>query len=309
VSPTGRKFVVNENTKSLLALLRLSYGLLGVAYEITLKIRPVQGFTVQTAHIGFKEFAKLGPRLAAAGSGVKLYLLPFRDHVYMELRRPAAETATGKKFAWRLKDWAVYSALPGAARSIAFALPVRQLRYPLIDSISEAAQVLFGNTLVKSGSNAVEQSGRFRSLGAASRFTYCTWAFPAADFGAVALGYKLFCKEHYARTGFRCDMPTIGFRLNQDKTSLLSPSFDGPMITLSALSTQTDGWDDFVLDFAEFAAEHRGVPFFNQTRNATAEVVSARFDRRLSFFAKVRREMDPRDRMLNQYFATYLAST
>ena len=46
VSPTGRKFVVNQNTKSLLALLRLSYGLLGVAYEVTLKIRPVQGFTV-----------------------------------------------------------------------------------------------------------------------------------------------------------------------------------------------------------------------------------------------------------------------
>src|SRR5690606_40962584 len=83
VSPTGRKFVVNENTKSLLALLRLSYGLLGVAYEVTLRIRPIQAFTVQTAHTGFKEFAKLGPRLASAGSGVKFYLLPCRDHVYM----------------------------------------------------------------------------------------------------------------------------------------------------------------------------------------------------------------------------------
>ena len=226
----------------------------------------------------------------------------------MELRRPATETATGTKFAWRLKDWAVYSALPSAARSIAFALPVRQLRYPLIDSLTEATQALLGNGFVRSGSNAVEQSGRFRSLAAGNRFTYCTWAFPAADFGAVALGYKLFCKEHYARTGFRCDLPTIGFRLNQDKSALLSPSFDGPMIALSALSTQTSGWDDFVLDFAEFAAEHRGVPFFNQTRSATPDIVSARFDRRLSFFGKVRSEMDPRDRMLNQFFATYFLS-
>src|SRR5690554_4935020 len=307
VSPTGRKFVVNESTKSLITLLRLSYGLLGIVYEITLRIRPVQGFTVQTAHTDFKEFAKLGPRLAAPGSGLKLYLLPFRDHIYMELRRPGTSSAGGKKLAWRLKDWAVYSALPGAARSIAFALPIRQLRYPLIDSLSEATQTLIGNPFVRSGSNAVEQSGRFRVLTGRSRFTYCTWAFPAADFGAVALAYKLFCKEHYARTGFRCDMPTIGFRLNQDKTALLSPSFDGPMITLSALSTQMDGWDDFVLDFAEFAAEHRGVPFFNQTRNATSDLVSARFDRRLSFFAKVRREMDPQDRMLNQFFAAYMS--
>jgi hypothetical protein len=307
VSPTGRKFVVNESSKSLITLLRLSYGLLGVVYEVTLKIRAVQGFTVQTAHTGFKEFAKLGQRLGAAGAGVKLYLLPFRDHVYMELRRPAVEKATGRRFAWRLKDWAVYSALPQAARSIAFALPVRQLRYPLIDSLSEAAQALMSNSLVRTGSNAVEQSGRFQSLAGRSRFTYCTWAFPVADFGAVALAYKLFCKEHYERTGFRCDLPTIGFRLNHDRSALLSPSFDGPMLALSALSTQTDGWDDFVLDFAEFATEHRGVPFFNQTRNATTELVNSRFDRRLAFFSKVRRELDPRDRMLNQYFATYFA--
>ena len=306
VSPTGRKFVVNDDTKSLMALLRLSYGLLGVIYEITLRIRPVQGFAVQTAHTRFKDFAKLGPRLSAAGSGVKLYLLPFRDHIYIELRRPAAHSSHGKKFAWRLKDWAVYSALPGAARSIAFAVPVRQLRYPLIDSLSEAAQALMNNVLVRTGSNSVEQSGRFQSLAGRRRFTYCTWAFPAADFGTTALAYKLFCKEHYARTGFRGDMPTIGFRLNQDKSALLSPSFDGPMITLSPLTTQDEGWDDFVLDFAEFAAEHQGMPFFNQTRNATAEVVAARFGRRLAFFNKVRQELDPQDRMLNQFFATYL---
>ncbi|MFO7288355.1 MAG: FAD-linked oxidase, partial [Gammaproteobacteria bacterium] len=103
------------------------------------------------------------------------------------------------------------------------------------------------------------------------------------------------------------DMPTIAFRLNQDRSALLSPSFDGPMITLSALSTQIDGWDDFVLDFADFAAKHRGVPLFNQTRNVTSEYVSSRFDRRLAFFSRVRRELDPHDRMLNQYFAAYMS--
>ncbi|MBN1239927.1 MAG: FAD-binding oxidoreductase, partial [Gammaproteobacteria bacterium] len=76
VSPGGRKFVINERTKNLMPLMRLSYGLLGVAYEITLRVRPVQGFAVQTARTSFKDLAKLGPRLAGAGSGVKLYLLP-----------------------------------------------------------------------------------------------------------------------------------------------------------------------------------------------------------------------------------------
>jgi L-gulonolactone oxidase len=305
LSPSGKRFVVSDRTKSLLALMRLSYGLLGVIYEITLRVRPIQGFAVQTARVGFKDFGKLGAKLLSASAGVKLYLLPFRDKIYFELRRPAAEGDPGKKFAWRLKDWTVYSALPEAARSLGLALPIRQLRYPLIDSLSEAAQSLMSNTLVRTGSNSVEQSGRYR-LGTKGRFTYTTWAFAANEFATTVLAYKLFCKEHYARTGFRCDMPAVSFRINRDRSALLSPSFESAMFTISPLSTQVEGWDDFVFDFAEFAASHKGMPFFNQTRNATAELVTQRFGTRLAFFNKVRRELDPDDRMLNQYFATYL---
>ena len=237
---------------------------------------------------------------------MKLYLLPFRDRIYLELRRPAADADPGRKFAWRLKDWAVYSALPEAARSIGMAVPIRQIRYPLIDSLSEVAQTLVNNALVRSGSNSVEQSGRYRMLGNKSRFTYTTWAFPAGEFANTALAYKLFCKEYYARTGFRCDMPAVGFRLNRDRSALLSPSFDTPMFTISPLSTQVDGWDDFVLDFADFAARNHGVPFFNQTRNASPEIVAQRFGTRLAFFNKVRRELDPHDRLVNSFFQAYL---
>src|SRR5262245_23441619 len=63
LSPNGKKFVVNDKTKSLLALMRLSYGLLGVVYEVTLRVRPVQGFSVQTAKVTFKDFGRLGAKL------------------------------------------------------------------------------------------------------------------------------------------------------------------------------------------------------------------------------------------------------
>ncbi len=273
---------------------------------MTLRVRPVQGFAVQTAKISFQDFGKLGPKLMGATAGIKLYLLPFRNRIYFELRRPAADADPGRKFAWRFKDWAVNSALPEAARSLGLALPIRQLRYPLIDSLSEVAQSLVNNALVRSGSNSVEQSGRYRLLGSKRRFTYTTWAFPSAEFGSTVLAYKLFCKEHYLRTGFRCDMPTVSFRLNQDRSALLSPSFDSPMFTISPLSTQTEGWDDFVLDFADFAAQQHGMPFFNQTRNAAPEVVTQRYGSRLPFFNKVRRQLDPHDRLLNQFFQSYL---
>ncbi|HVS23974.1 MAG TPA: D-arabinono-1,4-lactone oxidase, partial [Gammaproteobacteria bacterium] len=112
----------------------------------------------------------------------------------------------------------------------------------------------------------------------------------------------------YARTSFRCDMPGVSFKINRDRSALLSPSFDTAMFTISPLSTQTDGWDDFVFDFAEFAATHHGVPFFNQTRNAPAELVTQRYGSRLAFFNKVRRELDPNNRMLNGYFGAYFAT-
>jgi FAD/FMN-containing dehydrogenase len=303
LSPGGKRFVVSDKTKSLLALMRLSYGLLGVIYEITLRVRPIQAFAVQAAKVSFKDFGKLADMLLGGSTGVKLYLLPFRDHIHIELRKHAAEGDPGKRFAWRVRDWAVNSAVPEAARSLGVALPIRQLRYPLIDRLSEAAQSLTGGAFVKTGSNSAEQSGRYRVGG--RRFSYTTWAFPAKEFANTVLAYKLFCKEHYARTGFRCDMPGVSFKINRDRSALLSPSFDTAMFTISPLSTQAEGWDDFVFDFAEFAATHHGVPLFNQTRNATPELVTQRYGSRLAFFNKVRRELDPNDRMLNQYFGAY----
>ena len=272
-----------------------------------MRVRPIRSFEIRTAKIGFRDFRKLAPRLANAGSGVKLFLLPFRDRIYIELRSPTQDSAPGRKFAWRLKDWACYSALPDAARSLARVVPIKQLRYPLIDSLSQAAQSLVSNALTHSGSNSVEQSGRFKKLKTKDHFTYCTWAFPAAKFGAIAYAYQDLCKRHYERSGFRCDVPAIGFRLNQDRSALLAPSFDEPMFTISALSTQPgSAWKDFLLELSYFGEKHCGVPFFNQTEGVTAELISKRFGKRLTFFRKTRRQLDPHDRMLNQFFAAYV---
>jgi hypothetical protein len=306
ISPQGKKIVVSEKTKSLLGLMRLSYGLLGAIYEVTLRIRPIEGFSSRTARVSFKDFPNIAPRLTAADSGVKLVLLPFRDCIFFELRQPSKNVASGKETRWRIRDWAMYSALPTVAKTLARALPIKQLRYPIMDNISETTQSLVSGREDTTGSNASEQSGRYRSIGQ-QKFTYCTWAFPAADIARVVLSYKLFCREHHARTGFRCDMPTIAYRLNQDRSALLSPSFDGPIMTLSPLSTESRGWDDFVFNFAEFAMNLNGIPLFNQTRNATAESVNRTYGNRLRLFSRVRQSFDPGDRMLNQFFLTYLS--
>ena len=307
ISPLGKKFEIGANNRNLLGAMRLSYGLLGVVYEITLRVRPIQGFEVETMKLELTDFAKLAPRFAKLEAGIKLYLLPFRDRVYVELRRNAGPDAkTGKKLAWRLKDWACYQALPDAVRSLGRAVPIRQLRYPLIDGLSAVTQSLMGTAMLRSGSNAVEQSGRFLGLSVKSRFQYGTWAFPVSQFATVALDYRDFCRDHYERTGFRCDMPSVGFRLARDRSAVLSPTFEQAMFTISALSTQVEGWDEFVFELAEFAEARQGVPFFNQTRHASPEAAAKRYGKRLEFFRDVRRRLDPHDRMLNPFFAPYM---
>ena len=307
VGPEGNRFAARAADKSLLGLLRLSYGLLGVVYEVSLKVRPIETFTVQSARVGFKDFAKLAARLTFANSSTKLYLMPFKDRVFLELRRPTAQGVPGRKLAWQLKDWACYSALPTALRSLAKVVPIRRMRYPLSDKLSEATQSLLGRSFVSTGSNSLEQTGRFKNPGSKQGFSYCTWAFPAQNFGAIACAYQALCLEHYERTGFRCDMPAVVFRLNQDRSALLAPAFDEPMFTISSMTTEQDGWDDFIVDLAEFAQRHYGVPFFNQTQGATGEQAMICYGKRLDVFRKSRRKLDPDDRMLNQFFSSYMA--
>jgi L-gulonolactone oxidase len=305
VSPEGKKFVVSDNTKNMLGMMRLSYGLLGIVYEVTLRVRPIRGFSVQTAKLSFEDFAKLETRLRTARAGVKLSLLPFRNRIFMELRRDTQEAKPHRDLGFKLRDWAMYSALPTVARSLARAMPYRPLRYPLMDNISEHTQSWTSSRKPSSSSNAIEQSGRMRIL-RPDRFYYCTWAFPAEGFTKVAGEYRDFSKRHYEQTGFRCDMPTIAFRMPRDRSALLSPSFDGPVMTLSPLSTQDSGWDDFMFDFAEFAATRNGIPFFNQTTNAAGDCASRTYGKRLELFAKMRETVDPGNRLLNQYFAAYM---
>ena len=306
VSPTGRKLEVSERNARLLSMIRLSQGLLGVVYEITLRVRPIRAFSIHTRKCDFAALATLVPKLSKLNAGVKFWLMPFRDRVYLELRR-AGGNAPGRKLPWRMRDWACYSALPSFARSVAKSIPVRQLRYPLIDRVSEATQGLLVGPMGGNGSNAMEQTGRFRKADLSPTFNYCTWVFPAENFSQVLMAYRYFCREYYQRTGFRCDMPAVGHRLNQDGSALLSPSFSGPMFAITSMSTPHEEWEDFLLGLDEFAQQHQGLPFFNQTKGASAACVHSAFDTRLSFFKKVREQLDPEDRMLNQYFATYLA--
>lgn len=301
VSPTGALLTIGDDKRNLLNAARLSYGMLGAIYELTLRIRPVRPFTASHRRCTIDQFAASAEKIARSRVGVKFFLLPFRNRVYLDLRRHDDESRDGGSLAWRIKDWGESTVLPQVFRSLQHIVPVAGIRYRLIDEISRLTQGIVNNPLVRNGSSSAIQP---RSNGQPG-LHYSTWIFPAADFGIVVRAYRDFCARVHSESGFRCDMPTIGFRLSRDRSALLSPLFDEPMIALRAVSTQAAGWEDFAIDLAEFAEHWGGIPLFNQSRSLSIDHAHGVFGERLTFFRRIRRRLDPDDRMMNPFLSQY----
>ena len=87
---------------------------------------------------------------------------------------------------------------------------------------------------------------------------------------------------------------------------MVSPSFAGPVFALKLCSTCKDGWDDYLLEFAEFAAHFQGIPVFNLTKGYKPGYAARVYGERLQRFRNIRHQLDPKDRLLNQFFAEHL---
>lgn len=302
VTAKGKILTIDRSQTNLLAAYRMSYGLLGVIYEVTLQVRPIRTFTASHRRVTIDKFASIVDTLAVSDVGFKFYLMPYRNRVYLDLRRYDADAGNSYAAPWRLKDWGESTVMPHVFKSLNRIVPINSVKYRLIDSISEATQGLVNSRLVQSGSNAASQSRRKR--GARNTY-YSTWCFPAANFSVIALAYRKFCEATLKSTQYRCDLPATGFRLNRDASSPLSPSFDETMIALTTSSTQLEGWDDFVIDLAEFAEKWGGTPLISQSRALRAENVIQTYSRRLDFFRRMRRQLDPEDRLLSPFLAQF----
>jgi hypothetical protein len=306
INGLGRRVEVTEKLPDLLVLTRMSYGLLGVVYSVKLQTRPIQSYTASTSKTDINELAELIPTLMQVRGAVKASLMPFRNRAYIELRYPDDSGRASATLPWKLRDWATNSALPSVVRSVKKMVPMANLRDPLIDGFTEATQVLFGSTMVAaSSSNAADQTGRFK-LAENPSSRMCVWFFPVEEATSMLKAFKEFSDKHYRESRYRCDLPTELMRIDRDQHALLSPSFDSPVFAMHLRSTNKAGWEEYLLDFAEFAARFKGIPVFNQTRGIKPGYASRVYGERLKRFCDIRKRLDPKDRLLNQFFAEHL---
>lgn len=309
VMPDGTVASYNETEHAEeMRLLRSSYGLLGVIVEVTLRIKPLTAVWARHRIFTLDQFRAAVPHLVAEGKALMMYFYPFSNRVMVEERREVPGVRPTSSGRWWLRNAFWRRLGPMFTVLIARGSPNRAVEYR-VRAIYDFLICRWTTFIV--GGNATKphlQIIRHSEKPGPYKFVFSMWSFDEAQFFDTLEAYFRFCWEYAERTGFRCDLPAVGYRMVADKNALLSFTHDAPAMSIDPASTGGPGWDDFLKAFNEFSSARGGHPLLNQTKHLTPEQVAKAFGARWSEFAQARRARDPGDRLLSSHFKTLLQS-
>ena len=306
VTAAGEIVEITEDNPDLLQAARSSYGLLGIVYEVTFKVRPLQAMAVEHGVYDVDDFARRLPELIGRGESMMMYIFPFLGRVAVEFRRyaGAAEDATtpATHYVWRLRNFAWKTFYPALGYAAERFVAGKKPRYFVINGFNRAARIMFQHVLKAEHTVPTDQMIRYPERSGRSRYTFSIWAFPEERYAETLREYFQWIRDYYRRTGFRPNMTHVGYRIEQDDSSLFSYTHHGRCLTIDPVSTGAPGWKEFLEAYNEFCSQHDGKFLFNQTWGVKPHQAQRAFGERLTRFEAYRRRYDPDDRLLNPYF-------
>ncbi len=303
ITPQGKQMIVTEKERDLMRVLRSSYGLLGVVHEVVLRVRPLTPVKIDYQVLSLKEFSARFASIVNAPGALRLHISPFSDKITVERRTLDESASLSRSGIWQIRKSVMRNVLPAFGSTVGSVLAAPGLRSVMLSGMHKALRVGSARGVVM---YAHEWMRDMPIEAWKARHTYSLWAFPQADYHKGLGEYFAFCKSYYKESRFRCNVVTGASRLHQDRGSLFSASYSGPAFTLEPSSTGEKGWDEFLIDFNDFASGLGGTPTFNQTRALQPEHVSKSFGERLKLFRALRQRTDPLNRLRNSYFAYLL---
>ena len=258
-------------------IIRSSYGLFGIVYEVTIKVRPTTALAVRHYSLSLDNFRRYFPIYKARGYAVMYYIFPYVKRVLVELRKdnPEAQPKSRHRWVYRNRFWRKYgpavtlwiqrSTKNPRLRSLADKLHFFVLRQALVlvvrsDRTWPHAQII----------NYPRDPG-------ANKYLFSMWAFREGGFFDILDEYCNFCLAYEKATGYRCNLPSVGYAITRDVEALLSYSWEGATLSIDPASTGGPEWEEFLRHYNEFCSERRGVPLFNQTPFLTREQVRKAF--------------------------------
>jgi hypothetical protein len=305
VTPSGELMEISEEKDpELMQAARSSYGLLGIVYEATIRVRPRQLMHVEHHSYSFEEFEKAYPEIRKREVAMTYFASPALEKITIELTRPA-DNPQGKatRWGWTLRNsiWALYG--PGFSGLLTNYMPIGPLRNFLLSASQWMQLWALTKILHKKDIYSFDQMIRYGERGGAGKYTFSLWGFPEEKFATVLREYAKFSADYFKRTGFRIDVMDVGYRVGKDTNSLLSYTYDGTKITIDPVVSTTKGWREYVAEYNEFCIRNGAQPLFNQSPFLTRDQVLKAFGARLEKFVAYRRTFDPANRLLTPYFA------
>jgi hypothetical protein len=308
VSPSGDlQEADQERSPDLLRLVRSSYGLCGIVYEVTLRVEPLEAalLTYLPRPVDRVTEAEVDS-LVATSEGLICWTVG-RTAVFQAKKRIAkpGPFATLQAKA-RHMLWNYYVAFFGRSIERYFSLRsfALDVDFALIRLIYRVLK-LTGGLSILDPAKIVD----YRRTGPSARYAFSFWAFPRDRWLSTLREYLDFSDDYYRRHGFRCNMPLGSYYIRHDTSSLLSYTGSGDMISIDPIHAPGDraAWERFLREFNEFATKRGGVPLLNQSPFVTRAHLDAAYGPRWQQFSDWVKTMDPGGRMLNPFFGDLLA--
>lgn len=297
-----------------LAVLRSSYGLVGIIYEVTFHVvkRVKVKYRYKRIRLDDDWLAKGTTALLGDADGFLGFMLPYRRRIIVERRYEV-------KNAWRVPVW---DGLKAWARTFAWttgARPFMGLLRPLPRRWQHFISKAWSEYLEGRGFDLffLWFIGGFASWRAdamidfkrpvSSYFEFTFWAFPAGEWPRIVPDFFEFCDAFRRRTGFRPRLPVEVYFIRQDARAALSFCRDGDIFTLDLVNWTDEEpalWKQMNVEFNEFAALHGGRPLLNQTKHLSPQVTQQLWGRMDGFqrIAKARELADRGRRFLTPFF-------
>jgi hypothetical protein len=312
VTPAGELAEASEaDSPGLLRLVRSSYGLAGVLYEISFRVKPIEAlhFTYDPRPVDDLTEGEVDAILDAS-EGLVCWTVG-RTCVFQRRHRIADPGVLGSLMASvRRKLWNFGDAYAGQLidtlakdESLRNALQIGDLEVTKL--LYSVLHLVGGITLL-----APDKTIDYRSTPASAKYAFTFWAFPRSKWLATLREYLDFADRHFKATKFRCNMPLGAYHIRVDKNSILSYTYDEEIFSIDPIHASTDdtAWHYFLRQFNDFAYQRNGIPLLNQSPFVERKHVEAAYGQRWLDFSKWIREMDPKRRMLNPFFAGLLSN-
>jgi hypothetical protein len=311
VTPAGELAQASEtDNPDLLHMMRSSYGLCGVIYEVTLRVKPIEAlhFTYLPRPVDELTQAEVD-NILDTSEGLICWTLG-RTAIFQQRHR--------------ITDPGILSTLQADVRRTLWnyeAAHVGQLidRFIADKSLRDAAQqadfdaakLLFSTLHLADGITLLAPNKiiDYHNTPPTARYAFTFWAFPRSAWLDTLRAYLDFTDQHFKATGFRCNMPLGAYHILRDSSSLLSYTQDEEIFSIDPIHASTDNtaWHYFLQQFNEFAFQRNGIPLLNQSPFVERKHVEAAWGQRWFQFSAAVRAMDPHGRMLNPYFAALLS--